>query len=123
MAFGFLVSVLCINCVQPVTIGGSHQDWQEATYAKQVSWQCTTPMYMGGLIKELVFQEVISNSESAEGQPLGTLAGKGTLSGKHKGGKIVIHLLFEYVFSIFLPMRYNACMCICMPKTIVQEIN
>lgn len=71
--------------------GGSYQDWQEATYAKQVSWQCTTPMYMGGLIKELVFQEVISNSESAEGQPLGTLAGKGTLSGKHKGGKIVIH--------------------------------
>ena len=71
--------------------GGSYQDWMEATYAKQVSWQCTTPMYMGGLIKELVFQEVISNSESAEGQPLGTLAGKGTLSGKHKGGKIVIH--------------------------------
>lgn len=70
--------------------GGSYQDWQEATYAKQVSWQCTTPMYMGGLIKELVFQEVISNAESTE-QPLGTLAGKGTLSGKHKGGKIVIH--------------------------------
>lgn len=82
--------------------GGSYQDWAEAVYGKKVTWQATTPMYMGGLIKELIFQEVISNSESAEGgQPLGTLAGKGTLSGKHKGGKIVIHVdELSYIIGI-----------------------
>ena len=41
-----------------------------------------SPVYMGGLIKEVVFQEVVSNSEgSGEGgaKPLGTLAGKGVM--------------------------------------------
>ena len=50
-------------------------------------------MYMGGLIKELVFQEVVSNAEAGgeEGsQPLGTLAGKGVMGSKHKGGDVII---------------------------------
>ena len=50
-------------------------------------------MYMGGLIKEVIFQEVINNSETqgdGNTQVLGTLAGKGKLSDKHKGGKVVI---------------------------------
>lgn len=76
-----------------VVAGGSYQDWNRAVYGKEVSWQATTPMYCGGLIKEVIFQEVISNSEgSGGGEPLGTLAGKGTLSQKHKGGKVVIHV-------------------------------
>jgi hypothetical protein len=76
-----------------VVAGGSYQDWNRAVYGKEVSWQATTPMYCGGLIKEVIFQEVISNSEGAQGgEPLGTLAGKGTLSNKHKGGKVVIHV-------------------------------
>jgi len=76
-----------------VVAGGSYQDWNRAVYGKEVSWQATTPMYCGGLIKEVIFQEVISNSEGAQGgEPLGTLAGKGTLSDKHKGGKVVIHV-------------------------------
>ncbi|AXH76550.1 MAG: major capsid protein [Microviridae sp.] len=76
-----------------VVAGGSYQDWNEAVYGKKVAWQATTPMYCGGLIKEVIFQEVISNSESATGgEPLGTLAGKGTLGSKHKGGKVVIHV-------------------------------
>ena len=44
---------------------------------------------MGGLSKEVVFQEVVS-SAATEGEPLATLAGRGNLSQKHKGGKIVI---------------------------------
>ena len=46
-------------------------------------------MYAGGLIKELVFQEVVSNAASGE-QPLGTLAGRGRFNGHHKGGQITI---------------------------------
>ena len=41
------------------------------------------------MIKELVFQEVISNAASEE-QPLGTLAGRGRMGGKHKGGQVTV---------------------------------
>ena len=40
---------------------------------------------------EIVFQEVISNS-TTEDQPLGTLAGRGVLGKKHKGGKVKIRV-------------------------------
>jgi len=73
--------------------GGSYDDWQEAVYGVEAVRRAETPMYMGGLIKELVFEEVVSNAEAgSEGveQPLGTLAGKGKLSKKHKGGEITI---------------------------------
>lgn len=69
--------------------GGTYDDWLDAVYAHDRYTKCETPMYMGGLSKELVFQEVISNSETAD-QPLGTLAGRGRLSDKHKGGNIVV---------------------------------
>lgn len=69
--------------------GGSYDDWLDAVYSHPRHMRAETPMYMGGLIKELAFQEVVNNSE-APGQPLGTLAGKGHLTQKHKGGKIVI---------------------------------
>jgi hypothetical protein len=69
--------------------GGSYDDWLEAVYAHNPYTRCTSPMYEGGLSKELVFQEVISNSASTE-QPLGTLAGRGIMTNKHKGGKITI---------------------------------
>lgn len=72
--------------------GGSYNDWLEAVYDEQVFNRPESPVYMGGLIKELVFQEVVSNAAStAEGdQPLGTLAGKGVMGQKHKGGTVVI---------------------------------
>ena len=41
----------------------------------------------------LIFQEVINNSETqgdGNTQVLGTLAGKGALSNKHRGGKVVV---------------------------------
>ncbi len=69
--------------------GGTYNDWQNAVYDHEPYRQCYTPMYMGGLSKELVFQEVISNSETSD-QPLGTLAGRGVLTGKHKGGHVTI---------------------------------
>ena len=46
---------------------------------------------MGGLIRELVFQEVVSNA-GTDAQALGTLAGRGRLTEKNKGGKVVIRV-------------------------------
>jgi hypothetical protein len=73
--------------------GGSYDDWLDAVYTHQRTRSVENPMYMGGLIKELAFQEVISQADTAvdgDKQPLGTLAGKGVMTKKHKGGKIYI---------------------------------
>lgn len=69
--------------------GGSYDDWLDAVYVHERYRQCYSPMYMGGVIQELVFQEVISNS-SSETEPLGTIAGRGTLADNKKGGNITI---------------------------------
>ena len=73
--------------------GGSYDDWLDAVYTHDRAKSCETPIYHGSLIKELAFQEVISNSDTevnGETQPLGTLAGRGILTGKNKGGKVKI---------------------------------
>ena len=67
--------------------GGSYDDWIEVTYDAERYRSQENPAYQGGLIKELVFQEVVSNAATAD-QPLGTLAGKGRLSDKHRGTEI-----------------------------------
>lgn len=77
--------------------GGTYDDWLDATYTHERTKSIENPMYVGGLSKELVFQEVISNSASemdmaGNQQPLGTLAGRGVLNGKNKGGKIKIRV-------------------------------
>ncbi|WNK14257.1 MAG: major capsid protein [Microvirus sp.] len=69
--------------------GGSYNDWLDAVWTQNRYTEAESPIYHGGLIKELVFQEVISNSQSAE-QPLGTLAGRGQMAKKHKGGRVSI---------------------------------
>lgn len=71
--------------------GGTYNDWIDSVYAIDRSRHAESPMYMGGLIKELEFQEVVSNAK-AEGDPLGQLAGKGFLGRKHKGGSIYIRV-------------------------------
>lgn len=73
--------------------GGSYDDWLDAVYTHERYTRASTPIYCGGLSKELVFQEVVSNSDvdTPKGkQPLGTLAGKGVMAGKHKGGSVTI---------------------------------
>lgn len=69
--------------------GGSYQDWLDVTYDTQRYSHAESPMYMGGLSKELIFQEVVSNAASTD-DPLGTLAGKGVMASKHKGGNVTI---------------------------------
>lgn len=69
--------------------GGSYEDWQKAVYGVEAVGLPEIPVYIGGLSKELVFQEVVANSSNDKGdQALGTLGGRGMLNDKHKGGKI-----------------------------------
>lgn len=73
--------------------GGSYNDWINAVYSHESVRKTETPVYHGSLIKELAFEEVISTAESetsSNEHPLGTLAGRGKLTGKHKGGKMVV---------------------------------
>ena len=73
--------------------GGTYKDWVEVQFDEEVYMSATSPVYMGGMSRELVFQEVISNSGSNSNggeQPLGTLAGRGIMGSRHKGGKIMI---------------------------------
>jgi len=73
--------------------GGSYDDWLDAVYTHERSKSVENPIYHGSLIKELAFEEVVSQADvevANETQPLGTLAGRGRLTGKNKGGKIKI---------------------------------
>lgn len=69
--------------------GGTYDDWLEVTYDHERIRRYESPAYMGGLIKELSFEEVVSQAEAGE-QPLGTLAGRGQMTSKHKGGKVTV---------------------------------
>lgn len=71
--------------------GGTYKDWIETVYSTDYIERCETPVFEGGMSREIAFQEVVSNSAS-ENEPLGTLAGRGTLVGKQKGGKIKIRV-------------------------------
>lgn len=73
--------------------GGSYEDWLQAVYTHDIYRRAESPIYMGGLSKEIVFQEVIANAgfeTDGNSEALGTLAGRGILSQKHKGGKLYI---------------------------------
>ena len=75
--------------------GGTYDDWLNASYTHERTRGQENPAYVGGLIRELAFQEVVSTAAStinAETDPLGTLAGRGTLTQKHKGGSIKVKI-------------------------------
>lgn len=69
--------------------GGSYYDWQEVIWGERVTGAVETPIYIGGTSSEVVFEEVVSTSDtdtkSAGQQPLGSLAGKGKLMSKRNG--------------------------------------
>lgn len=70
---------------------GTWNSWQEVNYGASAAMMISTPAYVGGISREIIFQEVVSNSATPE-QPLATLGGRGKLSSKKKGGRIVIKL-------------------------------
>lgn len=75
--------------------GGTYYDYLETSYDEKIWKQASTPIYQGGLSKELVFQEVVANSASQTDsgeQVLGQLGGRGVLTNKHKGGQITVRI-------------------------------
>lgn len=69
--------------------GGSYRDWIETVYTSNYIERAETPVYMGGMSDEIIFQEVISQS-ATEQEPLGSLAGRGKLAYNKKGGYLKI---------------------------------
>lgn len=67
---------------------GSYRSWLETVYTGGYAERTETPIYCGGSSAEVIFQEVISQSATAE-EPLGTLAGRG-MDSNHKGGHIIV---------------------------------
>lgn len=66
--------------------GGTYNDWIETIYTTDYFQRAEIPVFIGGMSSEVIFQEVI-NTSASEGEPLGTLAGKGRSQGK-KGGRV-----------------------------------
>lgn len=70
---------------------GSYQAWQEVVYDEKALRIAESPMYVGGMSSEIVFDEVVSNSAAeidGEISPLGTLAGRGA-ERMSKGGNSI----------------------------------
>lgn len=70
--------------------GGTYEDWQEAVYGISTAPANESPRFIGGASSEIVFDEVVSSS-ATESDPLGTLGGRGNLSG-WKGGKFELEV-------------------------------
>lgn len=74
---------------------GSYQAWQEVVYDEKALRIAESPMYVGGMSSEIVFDEVVSNSyaETPDGpSPLGTLAGRGAERMSRGGNSIKIKI-------------------------------
>ena len=77
------------------TSGGSYTNYIEAVFDTKAVRMISTPMYRGGMAKEILFQTITSTAASsnaiAGSQPLGQLAGKGmTHHPSKRGGKVTI---------------------------------
>lgn len=76
-----------------ITAGGTYQDWQEAVYGEGAVRMCETPMYIGGMAAEIMFEEVIATTDNDEAdQALGSLGGKGTQVNKKGGNNIHVKM-------------------------------
>lgn len=70
---------------------GTYGAYIGAAYDHDLYGLCQNPVYEGGLSKELEFQAVVSTAANIEGeQPIGTLAGRGMMGQRHKGGRATI---------------------------------
>lgn len=80
---------------------GTYGSWNEVMYGIEMQKLPESPVYIGGLVTELLFQEVVSNSEAGT-QPLGTMAAKGRLSDSKKGGNVYARATeASYLMGIF----------------------
>lgn len=84
--------------------GGTYQDWQEVVYGQETVRMNESPIYHGGMSREIVFEEVVSTAETNTNEsgnnPLGSLAGKGSQA-KKKGGNVTVKITEpSYIMAI-----------------------
>lgn len=73
--------------------GGTWDDYQEVVWTEKAVRKAETPIYEGGMSGEVMFEQVISSSETkvdGEFQALGSLGGKGVLAKQNGGHNIHI---------------------------------
>lgn len=75
------------NAIQ--TNGADYVGYIDANFDHELYMGIYSPVFCGGITKELTFQQILSTAE-AGGQPLGTLGGRGVLSKGKRGGRVTI---------------------------------
>lgn len=79
------------NMLNRVAVSGAtYEDWQDVVYEDSPRRHIESPIYIGGMSSEVVFEEIIQNAPTTEA-PLGTLGGRGVLV-KRKGGNISVKI-------------------------------
>lgn len=71
--------------------GATYEDWQDVVYEEVKRRQIESPIFVGGMSQEVVFDEIIQNAPAnVDGitSQLGDLGGRGKLADNKKGGKI-----------------------------------
>lgn len=93
---------------------GTYQGWQQAVWGEEVGRYIESPVYIGGMSSEIVFDEVVSTAETQTEttNALGSLAGRG-ISKNQSGGTIKIRVeepsIIMAVCSITPRIDYDAC--------------
>ena len=67
--------------------GGTYEEWQDVVYEEVRRKQIESPIFIGGMSQEIMFDEIVQSAPT-DGNPLGTLGGRGKLVGNKKGGRI-----------------------------------
>lgn len=70
---------------------GTYKDWIEVGYTQNYGLRTETPLYEGGMSDTIIFESVVNTAQS-EGNPLGTIGGRGRLLNNKKGGKLHINV-------------------------------
>lgn len=101
------------NLLNRIAIAGNtYEDWQDVVYEEKPKMHMETPIFVGGMSKEIVFDEVIQTSQTNENKALGTMGGRGRASGG-KGGHYVVKAdeagFLIGIVSITPRINYNQC--------------
>lgn len=80
------------NLLNRVAISdGTYYGYLDAAYTDSAKNMKETPIWIGGMSDEIIFDEIVQTAPT-DGQPLGTLGGRGNLMGRRKGGKITVKI-------------------------------
>lgn len=82
--------------------GGTYDDWQKAAYGMVHYGKTEKPIYHGGLSSEVIFDEVVSASATAD-EPLGSLGGRGSLKGT-RGGHVIVKCNEECIIMVMISL-------------------